>query len=117
MAAVLVCSNSVPLKNCFRFARAIGVFCRTLHRNKSEPKYNDPPVLKGNRSRLTRRMSEHFSTTADRSSSSLDLSGIFPPIVTPFEENEEISYERLTENFAKWNNVPFRGEKIGLSSL
>ncbi|KAL9983525.1 hypothetical protein ACROYT_G005711 [Oculina patagonica] len=47
-----------------------------------------------------------FSTTG---SSSLDLSGIFPPIVTPFEDNEEVSYGKLTENFSKWNDIPFRG--------
>ncbi|KAJ7333623.1 4-hydroxy-2-oxoglutarate aldolase, mitochondrial [Desmophyllum pertusum] len=47
-----------------------------------------------------------FSTSAR---SSLDLSGIFPPIVTPFEENEEVSYDKLTENFSKWNDIPFRG--------
>lgn len=50
-----------------------------------------------------------FSTSAQRSSS-LDVSGIFPPIVTPFEANEEVSYGKLTENFSKWNDIPFRGK-------
>lgn len=57
-----------------------------------------------------------FSTSSEKSSS-LDLSGIFPPIVTPFQENEEsedISYDKLTENFNKWKDVPFRGEMINV---
>lgn len=43
--------------------------------------------------------------------SSLDLSGIFPPIVTPFKCNgqEDIDYEKLKENFSKWNKIPFKG--------
>ena len=39
----------------------------------------------------------------------IDLSGIFPPIVTPFQDDEKISYSKLKENFSKWNDVPFRG--------
>ena len=48
-----------------------------------------------------------FSTSANRK---LDLSGVYPPIVTPFEENEEISYSKLEENFQKWNKIPFKGQ-------
>ena len=57
-----------------------------------------------------------FSTSSEKSSS-LDLSGIFPPIVTPFQENEDISYDKLTENFNKWEDVPFRGEMINMQFL
>ena len=56
-----------------------------------------------------------FSTSAKKSSS-LDVSGIFPPIVTPFEDNEEVSYGKLKENFSKWNEIPFKG-KIILSPI
>ena len=54
-----------------------------------------------------------FSTSSEKSLS-LDLSGIFPPIVTPFQETEDISYDKLTENFNKWKDVPFRGEIINM---
>nr|CAD7423734.1 unnamed protein product [Timema monikensis] len=39
----------------------------------------------------------------------LDLSGIFPPIATPFLEDESIAYDKLEENIKKWNKIPFKG--------
>lgn len=54
---------------------------------------------------------------SNKGSSSLDLSGIFPPIVTPFEDNEEVSYGKLTENFSKWNDIPFRGKSALIPML
>ena len=39
----------------------------------------------------------------------LDLGGIYPPIATPFDDNEEISYDKLKENLDIWNKIPFRG--------
>ena len=47
-----------------------------------------------------------------KESSSIDLSGIFPPIVTPFEDDEEVSYAKLEENFSKWNDIPFKGKVV-----
>lgn len=38
-----------------------------------------------------------------------DLSGVYPPITTPFHENEDIAYDQLQKNVKKWNAVPFRG--------
>lgn len=43
------------------------------------------------------------------SSTTVDLGGIFPPIVTPFNQDETIAYDKLEQNYAKWNRVPFRG--------
>ena len=45
------------------------------------------------------------------SSAVLDLTGIFPPIVTPFQRNEqeEIDFGKLKENFGRWNKIPFKG--------
>ena len=42
----------------------------------------------------------------------LDVSGIFPPIVTPFKDNEDIDYHKLKLNLSRWNKIPFAGEKI-----
>ena len=40
----------------------------------------------------------------------MDLTGIYPPIPTPFNAKEEIDYERLKVNVEKWNKIPFRGK-------
>jgi len=42
-------------------------------------------------------------------SSKLNISGIYPPIPTPFNEDESIAYDKLKFNMDKWNTVPFRG--------
>lgn len=39
----------------------------------------------------------------------MDLSGIFPPVTTPFNEDETIAYDRLEENMKRWNSVPLKG--------
>jgi len=42
-------------------------------------------------------------------SPTLDISGIYPPIATPFDEDENISYDHLQENMNAWNKIPFKG--------
>ncbi len=39
----------------------------------------------------------------------LDISGIFPPVPTPFNDEMKIDVNRLQENFEKWNTKGFRG--------
>ncbi|XP_043912165.1 4-hydroxy-2-oxoglutarate aldolase, mitochondrial [Protopterus annectens] len=39
----------------------------------------------------------------------LDLRGIFPPLVTPFNKKEEVDYHRLEDNLHRYSSVPFRG--------
>ncbi|KAG7486021.1 4-hydroxy-2-oxoglutarate aldolase, mitochondrial [Solea senegalensis] len=39
----------------------------------------------------------------------LDLSGIFPPIATPFTTSEDVDYRRLEENLQKYAKIPFKG--------
>nr|XP_002735311.2 PREDICTED: 4-hydroxy-2-oxoglutarate aldolase, mitochondrial-like [Saccoglossus kowalevskii] len=39
----------------------------------------------------------------------LDIAGIFPPIPTPFDNNENVSWEHLEQNLKKWNQIPFKG--------
>lgn len=43
------------------------------------------------------------------SSSTLDLSGILPPIATPFNDDESIAFDKLEENVKKWNAISFKG--------
>ena len=40
----------------------------------------------------------------------LDISGIFPPIPTPFDKDENISYEHLENNIKRWSEIPFKGK-------
>lgn len=44
------------------------------------------------------------------SSSTLDLSGILPPIATPFNDDESIAFDKLEENVKKWNAISFKGQ-------
>ncbi|XP_030637381.1 4-hydroxy-2-oxoglutarate aldolase, mitochondrial [Chanos chanos] len=39
----------------------------------------------------------------------LDISGIYPPIVTPFTHGEDVDYQKLEENLQKYSKIPFRG--------
>lgn len=40
---------------------------------------------------------------------SLDISGVYPPISTPFDSHENIAYDKLEANLRVWNEAPFRG--------
>ncbi|KAH9490987.1 hypothetical protein Btru_032394 [Bulinus truncatus] len=50
-----------------------------------------------------------FSSTS--SLSQLDISGIFPPIPTPFNKDETIAFDKLEINMEKWNKIPFKEEE------
>eukprot|EP00058_Branchiostoma_floridae_P003109 XP_002588597.1 hypothetical protein BRAFLDRAFT_251336 [Branchiostoma floridae] len=39
----------------------------------------------------------------------VDLSGVFPPLPTPFDQDEKVNHEHLRNNVAKWNEIDFRG--------
>lgn len=45
----------------------------------------------------------------------MDLSGIYPPVTTPFTATAEVDYGKLEENLHKLGTLPFRG-KWGLST-
>jgi 4-hydroxy-2-oxoglutarate aldolase len=46
----------------------------------------------------------------------LDLSGVFPPLPTPFETDGQIAPKRLDENLSRWNDLPLRGYVAGGSN-
>ncbi len=46
----------------------------------------------------------------------LDLSGIFPPIPTPFEADGRLAFGRLEGNLQRWNRLPLRGYVVGGSN-
>ena len=46
----------------------------------------------------------HYST-----SSKIDLSGVFPPVVTPFNADQSIAWPKLEANIEKLNTEPLAG--------
>ena len=52
------------------------------------------------------------ASRAMTSGKTLDISGIYPPIATPFDQDENINWKQLEHNMNKWNEVPFRGMAI-----
>ena len=46
----------------------------------------------------------------------IDLTGIFPPIPTPFGPEGEILYERLADNLSRWLQEPIAGFVVGGSN-
>lgn len=46
--------------------------------------------------------------------SKLDLRGIIVAIATPFQNNpqQSVDYDKLKENVAQWENIPFSGNVI-----
>ena len=51
-----------------------------------------------------------------RDLSHISLSGIFPPIPTPFDASEEIDFGRLQSNLERWNKEPLSGYVVGGSN-
>lgn len=63
------------------------------------------PLCRGGNSTLwTRTQSRTAAATR------LDLSGIYPPIATPFTAKEDVDYQRLEENLQKYAKIPFKGQ-------
>jgi 4-hydroxy-2-oxoglutarate aldolase len=46
----------------------------------------------------------------------INLAGIFPPIPTPFDEQELVTLERLGENLERWEREPVSGFVVGGSN-
>jgi len=50
-----------------------------------------------------------MSTASPASHESIDISGVHPPIATPFDNDQNVDFERLASNLKLWNDIPFRG--------
>lgn len=44
-----------------------------------------------------------------QASSSINLSGIYPPICTPFNTDESVAWDKLEENINRWNKEDLKG--------
>ncbi|XP_044154001.1 4-hydroxy-2-oxoglutarate aldolase, mitochondrial-like [Bufo gargarizans] len=65
-----------------------------------------PVCMRGVRGTGTPRAMHQLASTAKPA---LDISGIYPPISTPFDEREQVDYDKLEENLQKYSSIPFRG--------
>jgi len=71
------------------------------------PKMAPIPGLSRSLSKLHRACST--KVIGARHVSSVNLTGIFPPIVTPFNEDESIAWDKLRGNLARWRKEPLAG--------
>ncbi len=72
--------------------------------------------LSGQHLRLKDRVRVLNFARAMSTTNPLNLSGVFPPIATPFDKNEDISWEKLEHNMNRWNQCDFKGIVRALSS-
>jgi aconitase A len=63
-------------------------------------------------SEVKRRTNRNYNTTV-----AVDLSGVFPPIPTPFNKDESIAYDKLARNIQHWETVPFQGQFVSPSDI
>ena len=59
---------------------------------------------------LCHHLHRSIATTSLLNAAVLDLAGIYPPIPTPFKENEDINWDALKANLSKWDHIDFKGK-------
>jgi len=69
------------------------------------------------RSHIVKKIKKMMSGTTSSSGvgGRLDISGVYPPIATPFDNDENVDYDKLLFNLQRWNDIPFKGSYKGLS--
>lgn len=75
-----------------------------------------PRVWSSVRQGLSRALSSTVGGWASGEGRKVDISGIYPPVTTPFTATAEVDYGKLEENLHKLGTFPFRG-KWGLSAV
>ncbi|KAM8772612.1 4-hydroxy-2-oxoglutarate aldolase, mitochondrial isoform 2-T2 [Acanthopagrus schlegelii] len=55
------------------------------------------------------RAAQRTPTRSYTAAARMDLSGIYPPIATPFTATEDVDYQRLEANLKKYAEIPFKG--------
>lgn len=56
------------------------------------------------------RAAQRTPTRSYTAAARMDLSGIYPPIATPFTATEDVDYQRLEANLKKYAEIPFKGQ-------
>ncbi|XP_009008345.3 4-hydroxy-2-oxoglutarate aldolase, mitochondrial isoform X1 [Callithrix jacchus] len=68
-----------------------------------------PQVWSSVRQGLSRGLSRNVRGWASGEGKKVDISGIYPPVTTPFTATAEVDYGKLEENLHKLGTLPFRG--------
>uniref|UniRef100_A0A8D0WE31 4-hydroxy-2-oxoglutarate aldolase, mitochondrial n=1 Tax=Sus scrofa TaxID=9823 RepID=A0A8D0WE31_PIG len=68
-----------------------------------------PKVWSSVRRGLSRALSRTVGSWASGEGRKMDISGIYPPVTTPFTATAEVDYGKLEENLHKLGTFPFRG--------
>ncbi|XP_066881003.1 4-hydroxy-2-oxoglutarate aldolase, mitochondrial isoform X2 [Kogia breviceps] len=68
-----------------------------------------PRVWSSVRQELSRALSSTVGGWASGEGRKVDISGIYPPVTTPFTASAEVDYGKLEENLHKLSTFPFRG--------
>ncbi|XP_077887223.1 4-hydroxy-2-oxoglutarate aldolase, mitochondrial isoform X2 [Ictidomys tridecemlineatus] len=58
---------------------------------------------------LSRGLSRNVKGWASGDGRKMDITGIYPPVTTPFTATAEVDYGKLEENLYKMGTIPFRG--------
>uniref|UniRef100_A0A5F5Q1W7 4-hydroxy-2-oxoglutarate aldolase, mitochondrial n=1 Tax=Equus caballus TaxID=9796 RepID=A0A5F5Q1W7_HORSE len=67
------------------------------------------PVWSSVRQGLSRGLSRNMGGWASGEGRKVDITGIYPPVTTPFTATAEVDYGKLEENLHKLSTFPFRG--------
>uniref|UniRef100_A0A9L0J591 4-hydroxy-2-oxoglutarate aldolase, mitochondrial n=1 Tax=Equus asinus TaxID=9793 RepID=A0A9L0J591_EQUAS len=67
------------------------------------------PVWSSVRQGLSRGLSRNMGGWASGEGKKVDITGIYPPVTTPFTATAEVDYGKLEENLHKLSTFPFRG--------
>lgn len=68
------------------------------------------PVWSSVRQGLSRGLSRNMGGWASGEGRKVDITGIYPPVTTPFTATAEVDYGKLEENLHKLSTFPFRGK-------
>uniref|UniRef100_A0A8C8Z4N9 4-hydroxy-2-oxoglutarate aldolase 1 n=1 Tax=Prolemur simus TaxID=1328070 RepID=A0A8C8Z4N9_PROSS len=76
-----------------------------------------PRVWSSVRQGLSRGLARNVRGLASGEGRKVDISGIYPPVTTPFTATAEVDYGKLEENLHKLGTLPFRGAVGGVCTL
>uniref|UniRef100_A0A8C5UV87 Phosphatidylinositol 4-kinase type 2 n=1 Tax=Microcebus murinus TaxID=30608 RepID=A0A8C5UV87_MICMU len=76
-----------------------------------------PRVWSSVRQGLSKGLARNVRGLASGEGKKVDISGIYPPLTTPFTATAEVDYGKLEENLHKLGTLPFRGAVGGICGL
>jgi hypothetical protein len=70
-----------------------------------------PRIWASVRQGLDRALFRNMGSWTSGEGKKVDISGIYPPVTTPFTATKEVDYGKLEENLHKLGTFPFRGKQ------